>query len=43
MHRYADEFERYEPHAVAESMYARKERKIPGSVMKPHSMHVNFV
>ena len=41
--KYADEFERYEPSNVAEAMYARKERKIPGSVMKPHSPYVNLV
>ena len=41
--RFAEEFERYEHHAVAESMYAKKQRKIPGSVMKPHSLYVNLV
>ena len=27
----------YSPHAVVEKMLNRKERKIPGSVFKPHS------
>ena len=41
--RYADEFERYDPANVAELMYNRKERKIPGSVLKPHSPYCNLV
>lgn len=41
--KFADEFERYDPSNVAEQMYARKERKIPGSVLKPHSPYCNLV
>ena len=41
--RYAEEFERYDPRNVADAMYARKERKIPGSVLKPHSPYTNLV
>ena len=41
--KYADEFERYDPNNVAEAMFARKERKIPGSVLKPHSPYANLV
>jgi len=41
--KYQEEFERYDPANVADLMYARKERKIPGSVMKPHQPYVNLV
>lgn len=41
--KYKDELERYDPHNVAELMYSRKERKIPGSVLKPHSPYVCLV
>lgn len=41
--KFADEFERYDPSNVAELMYARKERKIPGSVLKQHSPYCNLV
>ena len=41
--RYKEECERYDPAYVAELMYAKKERKIPGSVMKPHSPYVHLV
>ncbi len=34
---YQEELEKYDPYYVAELMYARKERKIPGSVTKPHN------
>lgn len=29
--------EKYDPQHVADLMFAKKERKIPGSVMKPHN------
>lgn len=35
--KYREELERYDPENVADLMYARKERKIPGSVLKPHN------
>jgi hypothetical protein len=41
--KHAEEIERYDPALVAEQMYDRKERKIPGSVLKPHSKYVNIV
>ena len=41
--KYADEFERYDPGNVAECMFNRKERKIPGSVLKPHLPYCNLV
>lgn len=41
--KYADEFEKYEPSNVADLMYQRKERKIPGSVLKPHSNYTHLV
>lgn len=41
--KYKDELERYDPANVADLMFNRKERKIPGSVLKPHSMYVNLV
>jgi hypothetical protein len=41
--KFAEEFERYQPSNVADLMYARKERKIPGSVLKPHSPYANLV
>jgi len=41
--KFQEEFERYDPANVAELMYARKERKIPGSVMKQHSPYCNLV
>jgi hypothetical protein len=41
--KYMEEFERYEPSNVADMMYARKEKKIPGSVLKPHSLYANLV
>lgn len=41
--RYKEECERYDPSYVAELMFAKKERKIPGSVMKPHSPYVHLV
>jgi hypothetical protein len=41
--KYSEEFERYDPSNVADMMYARKERKIPGSVLKPHSPFSNLV
>jgi hypothetical protein len=43
MRKYKEELEKYDPHAVAEMMYAKKERKIPGSVLKPHSPYVHLV
>jgi len=41
--KYQDELERYDPANVADLMYERKERKIPGSVLKPHCPYVNLV
>jgi hypothetical protein len=43
MRKHKEEIEKYDPHAVAEMMYAKKERKIPGSVLKPHSPYVHLV
>ena len=43
INKYKDELERYDPGNVAEAMFNRKERKIPGSVLKPHSLYVNLV
>jgi len=40
--KFHEEFERYDPLNVAELMHARKERKIPGSVSKPHSPYSNL-
>jgi hypothetical protein len=33
----ANKEDNYSPHKVVAKMLARKERKIPGSVFKPHS------
>ena len=41
--KYKEEIERYDPNNVAELMFAKKERKIPGSVMKPHNPYVHLV
>lgn len=41
--KFKDELERYDPNNVADLMFARKERKIPGSVMKPHCPYANLV
>ena len=41
--RFKEELERYDPQNVADMMYARKERKIPGSVLKPHNPYVHLV
>jgi len=41
--KFRDELERYDPSNVADLMYARKERKIPGSVMKPHNVYCSLV
>jgi len=41
--RYKEECERYDPSYVADLMYAKKERKIPGSVMKAHGQYVHLV
>lgn len=41
--RFKDELERYDPNNVADMMFARKERKIPGSVLKPHSPYASLV
>jgi hypothetical protein len=35
--------ERYDPQNVADAMFQKKERKIPGSVMKPHNPYVHLV
>jgi hypothetical protein len=43
INKYKDELDRYDPANVAEAMFNRKERKIPGSVLKPHSLYVNLV
>ena len=40
--KYAEEFEKYEPNNVADMMFQRKERKIPGSVLKPHAHYSNL-
>ena len=37
--KFADEFDKFDPSYVADQMYQRKERKIPGSVLKPHAMY----
>lgn len=41
--RFREELERYDPQIVADLMYARKERKIPGSVLKPHNPYCHLV
>jgi len=41
--KYKEECERYDPAHVAELMHDRKARKIPGSVLKPHSPYVHLV
>tara|TARA_B110000285_G_scaffold230516_1_gene297280 strand:+ start:670 stop:984 length:315 start_codon:yes stop_codon:yes gene_type:complete len=41
--RFKEELERYDPNNVADMMFARKERKIPGSVLKPHSPYAHLV
>ena len=41
--RFKEELERYDPSNVADMMYAKKERKIPGSVLKPHSPYAHLV
>jgi len=41
--RYKEECDRYDPAYVADLMFAKKERKIPGSVMKPHAQYVHLV
>ena len=41
--RFKEELEKYDPQNVADMMYARKERKIPGSVLKPHNPYVHLV
>jgi hypothetical protein len=41
--KWKDELEKYDPSTVADLMFARKERKIPGSVMKPHCPYSNLV
>jgi hypothetical protein len=41
--KYKEELERYDPSNVADMMYARKERNIPGSVLKPHNPYVHLV
>lgn len=41
--KYADEMEKYDPQHVADLMFAKKERKIPGSVMKPHNPNCMLV
>ena len=41
--RYKEEMEKYDPAHVADLMYSRKERKIPGSVLKPHNPFVHLV
>lgn len=41
--KYRDELEKYDPQHVADLMYARKERKIPGSVLKPHNPYVSLI
>jgi hypothetical protein len=41
--KYQEELEKYDPDEVAELMYAKKERKIPGSVYKPHNPYSTLV
>ena len=41
--KYQEELEKYDPAHVADLMYAKKERKIPGSVLKPHAPFVHLV
>lgn len=41
--QFKQELERYDPHNVADLMYARKERKIPGSVLKAHNPYCHLV
>ena len=41
--KYAEEMEKYDPEHVADLMFAKKERKIPGSVTKPHNPYVHLV
>ena len=41
--KYQEELEKYDPEEVAELMYAKKERKIPGSVYKPHNIYTTLV
>lgn len=41
--KYAEELEKYDPNHVADLMFAKKERKIPGSVTKPHNPYVHLV
>lgn len=41
--KYQEELEKYDPAHVADLMYAKKERKIPGSVLKPHAPYVHLV
>lgn len=37
--KYLEELEKYDPNLVGELMYAKKERKIPSSISKPHNPH----
>jgi hypothetical protein len=39
----ASKEDNYSPHKVVAKMLARKERKIPGSVFKPHSESINLL
>ena len=39
----ANKEDNYSPHKVVAKMLVRKERKIPGSVFKPHSEQINLL
>ena len=41
--KYQEELEKYDPNTVADLMFNKKERKIPGSVVKPHNPYVHLV
>lgn len=41
--KYREELEKFDPQHVADLMYAKKERKIPNSVLRPHNPYVQLV